>query len=122
MTSTKRSILSLFLVLTMMCSLLPLPAVAVESHNTLETEIAVEEVIFDISKGSVIAGADGITGVTGDGTVTILWADMAGHDIVVTGTADAALGYHIEVAENCPQNVELTLRDVSITTKDTTNQ
>ena len=100
------------------------PAPAEEEPAPAEEEPApVEElpqvVTFDISLGAVTAGADGVTGVrTGETEpTTVSWEDAADRELVVTGTSDT--GVHvITVAADCPQDLALTLDNVTVVSHD----
>ena len=111
MAKMKQRIMSLAMALVMALSLLPTAALA-------EGEMS-GTVTFDISQGSVTANADGVTGWPKDAeeAVTLTWDEVANCDIVVTGKSENGANV-ITVAADCPQNLELTLDNVTILSHD----
>ena len=116
--TTQKRFCSLFLTLVMVCNLfMVVPASAEEIGSGTEATT----VTFDISKGSVTADANGVTGYTADGTdpTIVPWDEVANRDIVVTGTS--AENNYIKLDSGCSSDLTLTLRDASITTNPAQN-
>ena len=117
-----RKMLALLLSLSMAVGLLGGTALAAEGEEEGggPPEAALPQTVtFDIALGAVTAGADGVTGVQTGGTepTTVSWADAADRELVVTGTSDTATNV-ITVAADCPQDLALTLDNVTILSRD----
>ena len=124
-----RKMMALLLSLSMAVGLLGGTALAEEGEEAGgETPEAVEPapaeefpqvVTFDISLGAVTAGADGVTGVRAGETeeTTVSWEDAADRELVVTGMSTSTTNV-ITVAADCPQDLALTLDNVTIVSND----
>ena len=116
-----RGMLALLLSLSMAVGLMGGTALAAEGEeDEVPPKTALPQVVtFDISLGAVTAGADGVTGVQAGATepTTVSWADAASRELLVTGTSDITTNV-ITVAADCPQDLALTLDNVTILSHD----